>query len=178
VDIYMSRNDESIYTFHLDIPIGKSKHRVSSHDPSELKNLLNKIVAEEIEKTWDKGLVVDVETYTNSHRNPEAPGEHELKVTWHVVLYKVIDDYLCYLEDGELFTRTNYVGKKKNSWHQKDDNFHIIPWTQHREDMLCNLGRVLHEANDKLVKLVHEDGMVKALDAATPTSHLLTEHSV
>jgi hypothetical protein len=82
------------------------------------------------------------------------------------------------LQDGELFTRTVYVGKKKDAYRSKGEDFHIIPWTQHREDILRNLGRVLHEANDKLVKLVHEDGMTKALDEATTTSHLLTEGSV
>ena len=90
---------------------------------------------------------------------------------------KVIDGFLCYLQDGELFTRTNYIGKKK-TWCRRDNDFHIIPWTQHREDILRNLGRALHEANDKLVKLVHEDGMAKALDAATPTGRFLTEGSV
>ena len=41
VDIYMSRDDDSVYTFHLDIPIGKRKCTVRSQNPSELKDLLN-----------------------------------------------------------------------------------------------------------------------------------------
>ena len=104
VDIYMSRDDDSVYTFHLDIPIGKRKCTVRSQNPSELKDLLNKVVAEEIEKTWDKGLVVQVDTYSNSQLDPEDPGEHELKVEWHIVRYKVINDFLCHMEDGDLFT--------------------------------------------------------------------------
>jgi len=158
VDIYMVRDDDSVYMFYLTPPIPGGK-KIGAKTPTELKELLNLIVTSHIEQEWDKGILVRMEPFHN-HTSPDGPGEHELKVEWHIVYSKKCGKYNLYVEEGDLFQHDRTDGR-------------IIPWTQHREDTLRALGKMVHEASTRLNDMLREGELAGALDQVNPGVPLL-----
>lgn len=164
VDIYMMRDDDSTYVFYLEIPREAGKFGTSklmAKTPTELKDMLNLAVTAYIERDWDKGLLVKMGYTRNNMAGAEDPGEHELQLEWHVVYSQKCGKYTLYVEEGDLFQR------------DLDSSSKIIPWSQHREDVLRALGKAIHEASVRLQELLHEGGLQSMLDRSTPPQRLL-----
>lgn len=168
VEVFVKRTDES-YKFFLDISKEK-KHPFNCHlearTPDELKNMLDAVTQDHVEKTWTKKLRVNFDSWQNARTSPEDPGDHSLKVEWYVVMCKKVDGYFLYMHDGEFTVRDTRFGHDKEVF---------LPWTQQREDVLRSLGNAIHTAHQRLEKLLKEDKLADALDNAVNGNHFLTE---
>ena len=154
VEVYVCRGDENTYRFHAKPPFEDAQD-LWADSPEELNELVNAAVEKDIQARWDKCLLVECQTYSNERTDPEDPGTHELSFEWHVCWKKKVANRILYVHDGETFPR--------DFGHRREASC-FLPWTQNREDSLRQLGQLVHEANNRLVKLLRDDGLAKLLD--------------
>jgi hypothetical protein len=171
IDVYMKRDEDSVYEFFLDLSPEKGhpfKAHLYAETPTELKDLLNVAAMKNILETWEKKLMVKFDKSSWRSVAPEDQGDHELSMEWRIVYCKNVGKRTVFVYKDELFTR------HKNEGHERNDGWEMMPWTQQREDVLRSLGIAIQEANERLVKLVSEGKMTDALDGAASGVKLLT----
>ena len=169
IPLYMRRDVDTKYRFYVEL--NKDEHMIAGHleadTPAELRQLLDTAMENHVHTTWDKQLLIEFEDYENDQRAPDDPGTHTLEVQWRVIYCKRVGKHMLYVHADDIYPRyqTSYGGKPK----------HFMPWSQHREDVLRELGRMIHMANERLNGLLDSDRLADQLDYTTVAGNLLTQ---
>ena len=172
IDIYMTRDEDTVYTFFAVFDKAKGHPftgKLVASTPTELKDLLNNSVQQDIEKYWSKKLLVNFDSYHTDNNEPDEEGDHELAMTWGIVYSTKIGKNIVYVKHGEVnqYALKSYGNTARGV---------LLDWTQKREDTLRGLGAAIHRAHTQLHDLLtdNEAKFTKALDTTINGKLLMT----